>query len=262
MSTRPPAVAGLFYPDEPAELRRDIEAYLASAPTATASAAPKVLVVPHAGYVYSGPVAAAAYSLLKPLRQRIRRVVLLGPSHRVALRGIALPTHDSFTTPLGKVRLDQATLHDIATLPQAGFLDIAHREEHSLEVQLPFLQLLLDDFSLVPMVVGDTSAQQVAEVLEKTWGGDETLVVISTDLSHYLPYRKAVETDTHTAQQILQLHDTLEGEEACGCRPLNGLLALARRKGLKGQLLDLRNSGDTAGSKDRVVGYGAFAFHA
>lgn len=260
MNIRPPAVAGLFYPDDPTVLRQTVTGYLAAARPQPVQA-PKVLVVPHAGFIYSGPVAASAYRLLEPLRQRIRRVILLGPSHRVALRGIALPTATAFRTPLGDIPIDSAALQAAARLPQTGFLDLAHRDEHSLEVQLPFLQAVLEDFSLVPLVVGEATAEQVADVLSSLWGGDETLIVISSDLSHYLPYRQAIETDKRTADHILHFQHTLAGDEACGCRPLNGLLLLAQRKHLTPILLDLRNSGDTAGSKDRVVGYGAFVFH-
>src|SRR5690606_15459102 len=180
------------------------------------------------------------------------------PCHRVAVRGMALPTVQAFATPLGNIALDRSAMAQLLNLPCVGYSDAAHAEEHSLEVHLPFLQSVLGDFSLVPLVVGETSPQDVARALEALWGGDETLIVISTDLSHFLPYDRAREVDRATAQKIVQLRTDLHGEEACGCRPLNGLLHLARQKHLHCELLALCNSGDTSGDKRRVVGYGAF----
>jgi hypothetical protein len=219
-----------------------------------------MLVVPHAGYVYSGPIAAQAYALLARWRAQVRRVVLLGPAHRLALRGLALPGVSAFETPLGRVQLDGSALSQLRGLAQVSVDDAAHAKEHSLEVQLPFLQRVLDQFTLVPMVVGAASALQVAEVLERLWGGDETLVVISTDLSHYLPYAEARATDRKTVERILQLAPDLDHDQACGATPLGGALLAARAHGLVPRLLDLRNSGDTAGDRSRVVGYCAFAF--
>jgi AmmeMemoRadiSam system protein B len=222
--------------------------------------APKLIVVPHAGYVYSGPVAASAYATLTAARGRIHRVVLLGPTHRVAVRGLAAPTDDRFETPLGTVPIDQAALAQIDKLPQIERSDVAHAFEHSLEVQLPFLQQTLGEgFSLVPLAVGDARPEEVDEVLELLWGGPETLIVISTDLSHYLRYDEAQQRDRHTIDRVLALDATLATDEACGAHPLNGALLAAQRHGLRPQLLDLRNSGDTAGDRSRVVGYGAFA---
>jgi len=205
-------------------------------------------------------VAASAYALLQPVAAHIRRVVLLGPCHRVAVRGLALPGVDAFDTPLGRVRIDLDAVQQIAGLPQVTRSPQAHALEHSLEVHLPFLQSLLPDFALLPLAVGNASAEEVAGVLETLWGGDETLIVISSDLSHFLPYRLAREIDHDTAQSILRLAGPLSHEQACGGTPINGLLLCARRHGLTPHLLDLRNSGDTAGSRDRVVGYAAFAF--
>lgn len=263
---RPAAVAGSFYPDEPRALKAAVAMHLARARTAQAEPGhgPKLLVVPHAGYVYSGDVAASAYALLAALRGRIRRVVLLGPTHRVAVRGLAAPQADAFETPLGRVSIDRAALAQIADLQQVGLSDRAHALEHSLEVQLPFLQTVLGEgFSLLPLAVGEATPQQVDEVLERLWGGDETLIVISSDLSHYLSYAEARERDRATAQRILAFATDLQGDEACGCRPLNGALRAAKRHGLVPRLLDLRNSADTAGGdRHRVVGYGAVAFDA
>ncbi|NWG87837.1 MAG: AmmeMemoRadiSam system protein B [Hydrogenophilaceae bacterium] len=254
---RPAAVAGMFYPGDAATLASEVRHMLAEAEGIHLR--PKALVAPHAGYVYSGPIAASAYALLKPLRQVIRRVVLLGPVHRVWVQGIALPAADSFETPLGRIPLDQEAVLAIRDLPQIEVNATAHAMEHSLEVQLPFLQTVLEDFSLVPLAVGGATPEEVAEVLERLWGGDETLIVVSSDLSHYLPYSTARLTDQDTVQHILKLDAHLLGEQACGAHPLNGLLLVARRHGLRAQLLDLRNSGDTAGDKHQVVGYAAIA---
>ena len=262
-AARPAAVAGSFYPSQAQSLRGEIDRYLAAAasPAPTVAVAPpKLLVVPHAGYVYSAPVAAHAYAQLAPWRDRIRRVVLAGPSHRVALRGVAVPSVERFETPLGVVALDRKTLDALTALPQVRVSDEAHAREHSLEVQLPFLQSVLGAFELVPLAVGSTSAPEVAEVLQRVWGSEETLVVISTDLSHYLSYADARRVDATTIQRVLRMDATLHHDEACGATPLNGALLLARRHALVPRLLDLRNSGDTAGDRSRVVGYGALAF--
>ncbi len=259
-TTRPAAVAGLFYPDDAVRLREQVHAALAGARAAPGPAAPKLLVVPHAGYVYSGPIAGSGYALLAPWAGRIRRVVLLGPTHRVALRGLAAPTVDAFETPLGRVPLDRAALDMLAALPQVTRSDAAHAREHALEVQLPFLQAVLGPFTLVPLAVGDAAPEAVAEVLERLWGGDETLIVISSDLSHYLPYDEARASDRATVERILAFATDLDPYEACGAHPLAGALQAAQAHGLVPRLLDLRNSGDTAGDRERVVGYAALAF--
>jgi AmmeMemoRadiSam system protein B len=257
---RPTAVAGLFYPGEANVLAHDVQAMLRAARPNELT--PKVLIVPHAGYMYSGAVAASAYAALRNIAPRIRRVVLLGPAHRVAVRGLALPGSESFATPLGEVPIDQEAAQRIAHLPQVTVSPRAHAQEHALEVQLPFLQAILPDFTLLPLAVGLASAEDVVEVLEVLWGGDETLLVISSDLSHYLPYNVAKQVDSLTAQKILGLEHELSHEEACGGTPINGLMLAARRHRLTPHLLDLRNSGDTAGPRDGVVGYAAFAFTA
>jgi AmmeMemoRadiSam system protein B len=258
---REPAVAGLFYPADPQELTRMIDGFLAGFPLESAEP-PKAIIVPHAGYIYSGPVAAAAYRRLEPLRARISRVVLLGPSHRVGFIGLAVSSADMFHTPLGDIPLDRTTCEQLATLPQVQRLDQAHAMEHSLEVQLPFLQRVLDAFTLVPLVVGEASADAVAEVLEAAWGGDETLIVISSDLSHYHNYSEARQLDRDTCRAIETLRpESIDYDGACGRNPVKGLLQVARRKGLVAHTLDLRNSGDTAGSKESVVGYGAWSFN-
>ncbi|MDP3420292.1 MAG: AmmeMemoRadiSam system protein B, partial [Thiobacillus sp.] len=218
---RPAAVAGLFYPDHPAELRRTLTDLLAHAQPGATVSAPKALIVPHAGYVYSGAVAASAYARLAALRGRVRRVVLLGPTHRVAVRGLALPEADRFATPLGDVALDQAGMQALAGLPQVVRSAAAHQKEHSLEVQLPFLQQVLGDFQLLPLAVGEATAAEVAEVLEAVWGGGETLIVISSDLSHFLPDALARKVDGETVNAILALDSHLKHEQACGATPVN-----------------------------------------
>jgi AmmeMemoRadiSam system protein B len=221
---------------------------------------PKVLIVPHAGYIYSGPMAARAYAQLAALRDTVRRVVLLGPVHRVPVRGLALPGSAAFATPLGEIEVDQDAVAVLKPLRQVVVSPAAHALEHSLEVQLPFLQSVLDDFKLLPLAVGDAEPHEVAEVLEALWGGPETLIVISSDLSHYLPYAAARDIDGQTVERILALDGPLSHEQACGGTPINGLLIAARRRHLQPQLLGLCNSGDTAGDRQLVVGYAAITF--
>lgn len=261
---RPPAVAGAFYPADPATLTRDIQGYLDDVETVAPAAhgsAPKAIIVPHAGYVYSGPIAAAAYAKLAPFKDKISRVVLLGPCHRVAVSGIALSSADSFATPLGDVPIDHGADADLLALSQVQVFDATHEPEHSLEVQLPFLQSVLGDFKLLPMVVGDASPREVADVLQTVWGGEETLIVISSDLSHYLDYDTARTLDQQTCLAIEALDAQAIGDaQACGRMPVKGALEIAKRLGMSVETLDLRNSGDTAGPRNQVVGYGAWAF--
>jgi AmmeMemoRadiSam system protein B len=225
--------------------------------------APKAIIAPHAGYIYSGSVAAQAYASLRPARETIRRVILLGPVHRVPVRGLAIPgaAVTAFATPLGPVPLDRDALSLLRKMPQVIESDAAHALEHSLEVHLPFLQKVLAEFTLVPLAVGDASGEEVAAVMEQLWGGAETLIVVSSDLSHYLDYATARAIDGETVGRIAALDASIDHHQACGGTPINGLLIAARRRGLEARLLDLKNSGDTAGSRDRVVGYAAFAFH-
>lgn len=259
MTIRQPAVAGVFYPHDPVELRAQIAGLLAG--NGPAERAPKVLIVPHAGYLYSGPVAAAAYSRLTPAADGIRRVVLLGPSHRVPLDGLALPGCEAFETPLGTVRLDEAGCKKAMSLEPVCVSEAAHAMEHSLEVHLPFLQTILNDFTIVPLVVGDAEADEVAQVIDTLWGGDETLIVISSDLSHFHPYEEAEALDAQTSAAIQKLDEHLTGEQACGCRAINGLMVAAKKRHMDVSLIDLCNSGDTAGGRDHVVGYGAYELH-
>lgn len=269
MSTRvrAPAVAGSFYPADPEELRATVEGLLAEAGGGEAGsprgdgqqAPPKAMVAPHAGYAYSGPVAASVYARLEGAD--IHRVVLLGPAHRWPFQGLALPDVDAFATPLGEVALDATGVRAALESPSVRMLDEAHHGEHSLEVHLPFLQITLGEFTLVPLVVGDASAEEVADVLRLLWGGPETLIIVSSDLSHFLTYDEALEIDGSTAAAIEALTpEAIQSHQACGRIPLGGLLIVAAERGLRAHTDDLRNSGDTAGSRDRVVGYGAWAF--
>ncbi|HKJ77675.1 MAG TPA: AmmeMemoRadiSam system protein B [Gammaproteobacteria bacterium] len=259
---RMPAVAGMFYPDDRRELQGMIRDYLEAVPAASGTEPPKAIIAPHAGYPYSGPVAASVYRRLRPLARTVTRVVLLGPSHRVGFYGLAASGADSFRTPLGDVPVDKEAVAEACRLRQVQVLDQAHQMEHSLEVQLPFLQELLESFRLVPLVVGDASPEEVGEVLELLWGGPETLIVISSDLSHYHDYDTARGMDRATSDAIETLRPEAIGyDNACGRNPVNGLLHVAGKHHLKGETIDLRSSGDTAGPRDAVVGYGAYAFH-
>ncbi len=256
-SVRPPAVAGLFYPGDPRRLRDDVDARLANASQSDVDA--KVLIVPHAGYAYSGRVAAAAYAPLAARRGTITRVVAVGPSHRAWFRGVAVPAADAFATPLGTVPVDVEGRTRLLAAGAVVVSDAAHAEEHSLEVQLPFLQRALGAFTLLPLVTGEASAADVAAVLEAEWGGPETLVVVSSDLSHYLPYEAARTADAATAAAILARRPHLRDEQACGALAVNAALACAQRAGLGVTELRRENSGDTSGDRHRVVGYGAYA---
>lgn len=269
---RPPVVAGAFYPDNRDILQQELATFMsvaatriqASSPTPEAliGNTPKAIIGPHAGYVYSGPVAASAYARLIPARGQITRVVLIGPSHHVAYRGLAVDTADAWETPLGRVPLDTEAIARIRQLPMVGTLDAAYAREHSLEVHVPFLQHVLGDFKLVPIVAGDAPPEAVAAVFETLWGGPETLFVVSTDLSHYLDYATCQQTDSRTATAIEHFAlDQIEVHDACGRVPTRGLLLAAKQHGMTIERLDLRNSGDTAGPKDRVVGYGAWALN-
>jgi AmmeMemoRadiSam system protein B len=252
----------MFYPGLPAELAANVRACLVEAATRprAGGARPKALIVPHAGYIYSGPIAAAAYARLAAAHATIRRVVILGPTHRVAIRGLAVPSVRAFMTPLGEVEIDRKAAALALTLPQVQQNDEVHALEHALEVQLPFLQAVLDDFRIVPIAVGAASTDEVADVLDRLWGGPETLILVSSDLSHYHGYAEARAIDRNSVEEVLALSPFLDHEQACGATPINALLMCARRRNLAPELLDLRNSGDTAGDKSRVVGYASFAF--
>jgi len=257
---RPAAVAGAFYPADPRALSSEVGEMLDGVEAlAPRLGFPKAVIAPHAGFIYSGPVAAHAYDALTPARGIVQRVVLLGPVHRVPVRGLALPDTDAFATPLGRVPVDVAAVKTLADLRQVVVSARAHALEHSLEVQLPFLQQVLGEFQLVPLAVGDAGAKEVAEVIERLWGGPETLIVVSTDLSHYHPYREATRIDAETLTRIEAFATDIRHEQACGATPLNGLLGVARARGMTIRRLMACNSGDTAGGSDHVVGYSAFA---
>lgn len=258
-SIRHAAVAGMFYPGNPTELHDTVQSMLDHA-SISIEKLPKAIIVPHAGYIYSGPVAASAYALFREKSQHIKRIVLLGPSHRVALRGLATSHAQFFETPLGQIPLASSIIQQLENFTQVQYLEAAHVEEHSLEVHLPFLQMVVDDFELIPLVVGDASPAEVSEVLRYLWGGEETLIVVSSDLSHYHDYRTARDLDSATTHAIETLnYQNIGYEDACGRNPVSGLLALAQELNLEVHTLDVRNSGDTSGIKDRVVGYGAYA---
>jgi len=259
MRVRPPAVAGSFYPDDPDTLVRNIDEMLFEVDESVHRKSPKALIAPHAGYIYSGPTAASAYMLLEA--EKVKRVVLLGPTHRVLLSGLALPDVDAFETPLGKITLDQSAIRQLRDLNQVRIDNASHASEHSLEVHLPFLQRVLKNFTLVPLAVGEAYPEDVADVLDRLWGGDETVIIISSDLSHFLPYEIAQRLDTQTVENILSMDTIIAHDQACGATPINGLLACLKRHPLTPEVIDFRNSGDTAGPRDRVVGYTAIAFY-
>ena len=254
------AVAGLFYPGSARHLRPTVERYLEAAVIPQSGPTAKAVIAPHAGYVYSGPVAGSAFSCLAGDAEKIRRIVLVGPAHRIRVRGLALPRSDRFETPLGSVPIDEELVAAVAGFDQISVSEEAHAPEHCLEVELPFLQVILGDFSILPLLVSDAAMNDIADVLERVWGGEETRFVISSDLSHYLDYDRAREIDRETANQVVDMQGRIAEHRACGAAAINGLIEAARRQGLLPKVLDLRNSGDTAGDRDRVVGYGAFAF--
>ncbi len=260
-SVRPPAVAGLFYPDDAHELRDVVSEYLRQHNALASAAPPKALIVPHAGYIYSGGIAASAYATVASLREVVRRIVLIGPSHRVYLRGMAVPAAASFATPLGSVEIDSDLKSVLVQRGDVIEADAPHAQEHCLEVQLPFLQMLFDDFTLLPLVLGSIAPEHVAAALAQVWGDAGTLVLVSSDLSHYHAYEQARQIDSATSAAILRLESTLEGEQACGAVGINGLLHLAGQRRLAVSEIARCNSGDTAGDRSRVVGYGAFAIH-
>ena len=259
MTTRPAAVAGTFYPGQPGALRASVVSLLETAELAD-TPAPQALIVPHAGYIYSGPIAASAYRVLEQQRERVKRVVLIGPAHRVYVRGMALPSVDAFATPLGEVLVDREAIEQLAQLPSTAIADDAHALEHCLEVHLPFLQVVLAEFAVVPILVGDCSPADVAQVLESLWN-DDTFILVSSDLSHYHRYEVAQRLDAQTTASIVARETNLHGEQACGAHAINGLLQLAKQRDLEVAVLAVRNSGDTAGERDQVVGYGAYALH-
>ncbi len=260
MSVRKAAVAGRFYEADTTSLQQQVSELMSGA-SSVSSSAPEALIVPHAGYIYSGSTAAQAYRCLESRREEIRRVVLFGPAHRVYLEGMAVPSVDLFTTPLGDVPLDREAISRIIAMPGVSVSNQAHQDEHCLEVQLPFLQTVLAQFTLVPVVVGNCDAATVAVVLDVLWCGVETLMVISSDLSHFLTYAEARQVDAHTCSRILTKSSSLSGEEACGARALNGLMRTEHAQSLEVELLMACNSGDTDGDQNWVVGYGSFVLH-
>ncbi len=262
LDVRPAAVAGAFYPGRRSELERDVRALIEDARDRLPDrlADPEALILPHAGYVYSGSTAALGYAALERVRDRVHRVVLLGPTHRHYVDGLALPGVDAFETPLGRVPVEPITPAVRDGYPQLVVSPAAHALEHSLEVHLPFLQIVLEEFTVVPLAVGGATPAAVADVIDALGGGPETMTIVSSDLSHYHPHAEARETDRETVRQILRLEGWLAHEQACGATPANGLLVSARRHELRPTLLGMCTSGDTAGDRRRVVGYAAVSF--
>jgi len=259
MTTRMPAVAGFFYTDNPGSLATEVDSYLSGCTQTRLERSPRALIVPHAGYLFSGAIAASAYAPLAPWRRQITRVVLLGPAHRVYIQGLALPSVSGFRTPLGEVLLDTGNMRLISEKFGIEINDQAHAAEHSLEVQLPFLQRSLDHFRLVPIVAGDCDPAEIQAIIRHYWGEADTLLIISTDLSHFLSDADAREMDQRTADAVMDLAPEKIGElQACGRIPLKALLAVAREYGAQIRQLAMGNSGDVSGDRHQVVGYGAW----
>jgi MEMO1 family protein len=259
MQIREPAVAGMFYPGEAKDLVAAVDGFLAQARGSHAEPV-KAVIAPHAGYVYSGPIAGSAYHALAPRGDSVTRVVVVGPSHRVPFSGLATSSAAGFATPLGVLPVDRDAVRDLLKDALVHENDRAHAQEHSLEVHLPFVQRIFPRASVIPLLAGDDDYRRVAEMLERLWGGDETAIVVSSDLSHYLDYASACRVDRETAETIeSRKAGEVNFDQACGATPINGLLQVATSHGLALHTLDLRNSGDTAGPRAEVVGYGAFA---
>ncbi len=259
-TVRNPCVAGYFYPADPTVLAATVQNLIVNATDLNVNA-PKAIIAPHAGYIYSGPIAATIYKTLIPHKDLIKRVVLLGPAHRVGFSGIAVTNMGAFATPLGTIPIDLDGIKSTLDIPTVSVFEHAYDAEHSLEVQLPFLQSILTSFSLIPCVVGDADPNNVSILLQRLWGGTETLIVISSDLSHYHDYYTAQKLDIETTQAIVELApQKIKDNQACGRLPVRGLLLAAAKLNLTARVLDLRNSGDTAGDKNHVVGYGAYHF--
>jgi MEMO1 family protein len=260
MRTRPPAVAGMFYSDKPQELATAVRSYVAEATPPELKTPPKAVVAPHAGYIYSGPIAGTAYAALAARGKDVERVVLIGPSHRVAFPGLAASGAAAFETPLGPMQVDREAVARVTGEGWAREFERAHESEHSLEVQLPFLKQVCPNARIVPLLAGDYEWRPVERALDLLWGGDETVIIVSSDLSHYHDYATAQNLDADTAKTLERLGaGQVDHEQACGATCINGLLSVVASKGLGCTTLDLRNSGDTAGPRNRVVGYGAFA---
>jgi len=247
----------MFYPASSSELGSLVDRLLAAVSPPKQTACPKALIVPHAGYVYSGPIAASAFARIAPFGKQIERVVLVGPAHRVFVDGLASPGATRLRTPLGELEVDGDALASVGVAPNVA----AHAREHSLEVELPFLQRVAPNAKIVPIATSRAKPETIGKALDALWGGPETLIVISSDLSHYLPYAEGRKLDEQTCARIVALDTTIAGDQACGCTGINGLLWLARQKQLRVELVDLRSSGDTAGTRDEVVGYAAFALY-
>lgn len=266
-STRAPAVSGLFYNDSPISLRRQVLEFLAAASSAedrsaTKNSELKAVVVPHAGYIYSGPVAAFAYKEIQKEAAHFKKIVLIGPSHHVPFQGVAVPKMNTFATPLGSVSVDLSLKQIALNFSFVIENDEPHRKEHSLEVQLPFLQVALKKFSILPIVIGQASATDLTQLLYKLCTEKDVLIVISSDLSHYLPYNIAQKRDLNTIDHILHFEpEKIEYDDACGRQGIQAFLHYAQSKKLIPILFNYKNSGDTAGDKSQVVGYCSIGFY-
>lgn len=255
-------VAGYFYPNDPNTLSKQIDDFLLNTEIEKNNIIPKAIIVPHAGYIYSGQTAAFSYNCLEKIKNKIKKVVIIGPAHRVGFNGIAGTLATEFVTPLGVVKVDESSMENVLTMPSVMILEEAFQGEHCLEVQLPFLQKILNNFTIVPLIVGNVSYITLSEVIERLWGFDDTLFVISSDLSHYHDYKTAQNMDSTTANAIVNLEpDNITYDNACGRIGIQAMLDIAKSKNMTVKQLDLRNSGDTAGDKNRVVGYGAFCVY-
>lgn len=254
--------SGIFYPKLKSDLVVLVRKLLKKGPSVKRKCPVKAIISPHASFTFSGSVAGSIFAMVKNQKE-IRRIVLLGPSHRVAFAGLAIPSADEFETPLGKVAVDRLSLIRMTEYADVSWLDEAHRYEHSLEVQLPFIQMLFPMASIIPIVVGDVDPESIVSVLDEVWGGRETLIVVTTDLSHDLPCNEANARDRRASETIKALDgDALNAEDVCGLLPLKGFLKMAKAKRLKLISMVLKNSGDRGCTSDRVVGYGGYAFAA
>ena len=255
---REAAVAGIFYPADVYQLKNDINGYLQHI-TDNNSGKPKILITPHAGYKYSAQVAASAFAKLRPFKDKIKKVFLLGPSHRVYVNGVALPKEKSFKTPLGIIKVDSDIVEQISKTKPFKFKSTAHKNEHSLEVSLPFLQVVLGNFEIIPMLYGEANPHEIAQTIQPYLERDDSILIVSADLSHYLDYSTAKKVDEQTANNIKE-GKTVDHHQSCGATAINTALIMAQNFGLVPQMLNMANSGDVIGDKDSVVGYGAWSF--
>lgn len=260
-SIRRPAVAGRFFPAVRSELTAIVQSCLQEASPPERTGAPKAIIAPHAGFAFSGPVAGSAFAPLTEAANEIGRVVLIGPSHHVAFDGVATSGFGNFETPLGVVSVDAGAIRQALKFDFVKEFEPAHQREHSLETHLPFLQSVLGEFQVVPLVTGRIDRETLARLFDALWGGEETIISVSSDLSHFFDYETARSLDRETSTRIAQFEaDQITPDDACGAVSIRGFLEAGRRREMRSEIIDLRNSGDTAGDRSRVVGYGAYGF--